>query len=47
MLSPSKPEVVCHTDRECIDESAAKVLVAILERQHALCAYRYKGMTNR
>ncbi len=42
---PSAPEVVCHTDAESIDESAAKALAAILGRI-LFCAYRYKGMTN-
>jgi len=33
--SPISAEVVCHTDAESIDESAAKVLAAILDRQSA------------
>jgi adenylylsulfate kinase len=37
---PNAPEVVCHTDVESIDESAAKVLAAILGWQHVLQASR-------
>ncbi len=45
--SPFAPEVVCHTDTESIDESAAKVLVAILRWQHGSQPVRQRRANSR
>jgi adenylylsulfate kinase len=44
--NPSAPELICHTDVESIDESAAKALAAILGRQHNLQTSRQCASTS-